>query len=544
MSAQEMPQGEGGEQITAKSLSVHANEYKPTSTPVPSAKSNSVKPVKTRDPFETLDYVPFTPSQGICTPSPSNVAAMWMARRSFSDLTSDGSSLSSMASSEYGAGHPIFVPAAAIYPVYAPMPYSPGAPHPMFATSIPSPHHHHHGSWSPAGGPPPEAAAFFAAPSPIASGAYVGSPALGRLTPGRRIFSQYLVQEGYGSESSNSPQNSSSFEGSTGPPSGQKSDKSSSQRSVSPGALEAAVSWCADKGLTTKEPPHAVIELASLALVYGINLEAAADFAAAAPTTGPSTTSSPVKQRSRQQQEKSTSANDNNYNNIRLNARQRRTLRRALDRALAALENGEEEEGATDIDSSAADPQQHHLKNNQQQVAYKTPIKTHNYTYNNASEENEYLQMTPSGATTNNNNNGNNDGVLSMAFGSPAFVQPQPHHPQNWAQNGAISMPMHMQMGFHAVAAAAAENAMAQISMAQQHHVHAAAAAAQAAGYMGPMPMSPHQHHHMMAIAGPAMPAVYHQDQQQMQQQHSMGNVAARGRINRSSRFAPKMTTK
>jgi hypothetical protein len=37
MSAQERPQGEGGEQIMAKSLSVHANEYKPTSTPVPSA---------------------------------------------------------------------------------------------------------------------------------------------------------------------------------------------------------------------------------------------------------------------------------------------------------------------------------------------------------------------------------------------------------------------------------------------------------------------------------------------------------------------------
>jgi hypothetical protein len=289
--------------------------------------------------------------------------------------------------------------------------------------------------------------------------------------------------------------------------------------------------------MDTNEPPQAVIELASLALTYGINIEAAADLAAAVATTGPSTTSSPVKQPSRQQQEKSTStANINNNNNTRLNARQRRTLRRALDRALAALENGKGERTTTDIDSSDAGPQNHNLKNNQQQATYKTPMKTHNYTYNNVGEENEYLQMTPAGANTNNNNN-NDDGVLSMAFGSPAFMHPQAHHSRNWVQNGAVPMPMHVQMDFHAVAALAAENAMAQ--MAQQHHVHAAAAAA-AAGYMGPMPMSPPQHHHMMAVAGPA---VYHQDRQQMQQ-YSMGHGAAKERINKSSRFAPKVAAR
>lgn len=461
---------------------------------------------------------------------------MWMARRSISDLTSNSSSLSSMASSEYGTGHPIFVPAATMYPVYAPMPYSPGSPHPMFAASIPSPHYHPHGPWSPAG-PPAGAAAFFGAPSPIpTAGAYVGSPALGGVTPGRKIFSQYLVQEGYGSETSNSPQNCSSNEGSNGPPSGQKSDKLSSQRSVSPEALEAAVSWCADKGINTDEPPQAIVELASLALAYGINLDAATDLAAAVATTGPSIDSSPAKQPSRQQQDKSTSSA--NSNTTRLNARQRRTLRRALDRALAALENGEEG-GTTDRDSSAAGPQQQHLKNNQQQATYKTPMKTHNRTNNNVGEENEYLQMTPAGANTDNNNNTIDDSVLNMPFSSPAFMHPQPHHPLNWPQNGSVPVPMHMQMDFQAAAAVAAENAMAQISIVQQHHVHTAAA--QAAGYMGPMPTSPHQHHHMMAVAGPA---VYHQDQRQMQQQHSMGQGAARGRMNRSSRFAPKVAAK
>jgi hypothetical protein len=436
---------------------------------------------------------------------------------------------------DYGGG-PIFVPAPAMYPVYAPMPYSPGAPHPMFAASLPSPHHHHHhphGPWSPAAAPA-GAAPFFAAPSPMAAahagGTYMGSPAPAGLTPGRSIFAQYLVQEGYGSEPSNSPQTSPN-DGSSAPSSGEKSEKSSqSQRSLSPGALEAAISWCAERGLYTKEPPQAIIELASLALAYGIDVEAAADLAAAA-ASGPSTTSSPVK--TSRQQEKSTCANT-----IRLNARQRRTLRRALDRALAALENGD----------GGAPQHQHQAKNNnnnnnqQQAMTYKTPMKSNTYDNNkNEGEENEYLQMTPSGATINNNstaNNGTANGVAQgMVFGSPAFIHPQAHHAANWGQ----AMPMHMQMGFHAVAAAAAENAMAQISMAQQHHAAAAAQAAVAAGYMGPIPMSPQ--HHMMAVApgGHALPAMYHQDQQ-----HSMGQGAARGRMNRGgqSRFAPKVAAK
>jgi hypothetical protein len=42
MSAEEMPQGDVGEQIMARSLSIQAKEFQPTSTPVPPAVSKTL----------------------------------------------------------------------------------------------------------------------------------------------------------------------------------------------------------------------------------------------------------------------------------------------------------------------------------------------------------------------------------------------------------------------------------------------------------------------------------------------------------------------
>ena len=279
------------------------------------------------------------------------------------------------------------------------MPYSPGAPG-----------FHHTQLHSPSVGA--AAAAYYPSPRHHTPGApnapYIGSPAAATvITPGRAIFAQYLAQEGYGSDpnspataptataatlansdinsggnttSNGSSQNSSP--GNSGGPGG------ASKRTTCPFAREAAVAWCAAQGGSEGEdPPTAVVELASLALAYGINMEVATDTTIAAKS-----------------QTSESAAIGSTAGVVRLNARQRRTLRRAQERAWASMKQQTNKDGVE---------------------TFTTPIKSTSITTN------EFVAA--------KGQNGNTPPMSAAVFLTPP-PESHHHHPHNHHHHPTVAM--------------------------------------------------------------------------------------------------------
>jgi len=314
--------------------------------------------------------VPFTPGCGVCTPSPSNIAAMWVPSPYHPDMAyhavgyptghwaaspvrstptiptlpstprtsnnflnhsshicahflqmsqgSSGGSRTGSDGSQYhyaGAGGPFppspFAGAPQYFvPVYH-IPYSPGHVHALAGSGSPgTPSRRSAGSYE-AGVPSP---GFAHSPA-----AYVGSPSTAAYSPARAAFARHLAQEGYASDELHLPAPGGKENRGHG---GQKArDVPVAPRSAgSPAVIAVAESLCHDHGLSG-EPPAPVMELASLVVMYGIPAASAFDPAdtfvgAASPAKG----------------------DVSSEGSVRLNARQRRTLRRAQERARAALE--------------------------------------------------------------------------------------------------------------------------------------------------------------------------------------------------------------
>ena len=459
--------------------------------------------------------MPFTPSQGICTPSPSNLAVACGARRAGSDHTSSGSAHSSLSpATEHGLG-PFIVPS--LYPMY-PISYSPGGAHPIF----PGPHTPSHAAaWSPGAIP---AQGFYAAAGSPGPAAFVGSPATAAATPGRTIFAQYLQQEGYGSDKTNSPPGGGGSEGSSP---GQKLEK----RAACPGALEAAVAWCAEKGVHCN-PPQAVIELASLAMAYGIGLDIAAEVATAGTASGNnsgnnssganSSSSSPSKPAAKAAAGGAASAAGSQQvdNGLRLNARQRRTLRRALDRASSALETAQQqlEQGGGGASTES--------------YVFTTPVKSVSFMVDTQAG----IHTTPVNI---NAVSGSAAGAMGGSMGGGLPGQGGPI--AMWQGGVPLQMPMPIGMSFHSDKNVPAPQMYSHMP---HHHVHLAGAPGAPHFPMGPVALSPPPPGlgHSMHPHGSAAPIhhgypVYHQQMMPMQHVNVPGS-ASRGRHG-VSRFAP-----
>lgn len=255
-----------------------------------------------------------------------------------------------------------------VVPVYFPMPppnpYSPGAVvhmDPQFSrpsTSPGTPKHgrssdggggtaHGNGTAVGGGGTPKHSSPSRCDEDEVLAGpeacVNTDSPPVVAYTPGRAIFAQYLAQEGYSTNRGYAldfaaAQNATSPSPVREAPRGRHGAGTGGKLApVPPGAREAArvISRAHD---VHGEPPTALVELASLLVMFGIPPESA--FVPVPTTAGgggggggggrSSAAGSPVKGGS--------GLSSQNGDGARLNARQRRTLRRAQERAMAAIQ--------------------------------------------------------------------------------------------------------------------------------------------------------------------------------------------------------------
>ncbi|KAL4437312.1 hypothetical protein ABPG75_004451 [Micractinium tetrahymenae] len=315
----------------------------------PARQESPVKPIRTgsrqrSDVLAQLDQIPFTPSQGVCTPSPTNMAAMWVphpffqqqqAWASMSGYGSPGHSSGGSDSSMLHSGSQPGTPGGGMYGGHMmwssfcqPLPYSPMALQIAAASgalgSDPS---------TPARGRPGSAGASAAA-APIFM---PGSPVM--LSPGQMMFAQYFGSGGASRSSkqrSQSPpdsKDSASGSGDEGESDGMSSH-GSGQLEVSDAARQIASAMCAAQQLPG-EPPQQLLELASLLHAYG--LVSAVPAFAPAPAAPSGAPLSPDSRRQQHRQRQKSAPKLNPDGSVRLNARQRRTLRRAQERAMKAL---------------------------------------------------------------------------------------------------------------------------------------------------------------------------------------------------------------
>ncbi|KAL6773814.1 hypothetical protein ACKKBG_A22610 [Auxenochlorella protothecoides x Auxenochlorella symbiontica] len=278
--------------------------------------SERMKPIKTvisqRDVLATLDKVPFTPSQGVCTPSPTHTwiahhpptivdgrnGAPWASQgqeqpaqcqQSQQHYGSPGSNASdasmfpaSKTSGSSGTASPLTRPL--VQSLFYPLPGSPRASIQDHAGGLEQ-------GWEP-----------------------LGSPS------GRSMFAQFFAGEL--DAEGEAPLLSDEGVLSPGGKDAQGRDGAGAIE-VTPAAYGLAASLCTAQGLA--EPPMQLVELASLLMSYGLAVGA----------SGPP---SPVQEgRGRVKRTKTQPLRLNADGSIRLNARQRRTLRRAQERALRSL---------------------------------------------------------------------------------------------------------------------------------------------------------------------------------------------------------------
>ncbi|KAI3424817.1 hypothetical protein D9Q98_008203 [Chlorella vulgaris] len=324
-------------------------------------KDSPVKPIRTQGPrgsiLATLDAIPFTPSQGVCTPSPTNMAGVWVPHPFFhhqqawgsmggytgSPGRSSGASDSSMmhgGSSQPGTpggggGGAMFAMGG---PVMAPMvwggfcqqlAYSPtalqiAAASGALGSNPGTPTRRGGGGASPGAICTPYMAAMPGMP---------GSPMVAGSPCGPAMFAQYFGGMGASSKShSHSPDSKASSasgdecEGSDA----LSSAGSGGSMEVSDAAHQIAHAMCAAQQLPG-DPPQPLLELASLLHAYG--LVSAVQAFPPPPAASPSPDSRRQQARARQKAVPKL----NHDGSVRLNARQRRTLRRAQERAMKAL---------------------------------------------------------------------------------------------------------------------------------------------------------------------------------------------------------------
>ena len=422
------------------------------------------------------------------------------------------------------------------------MPYSPAAAAAEYAAVPPHTPSHIAASWSPGVAPGPT---FFAAmthsPGPAA---FVGSPALVSGTPGRAIFAQYLRQEGYGSDPSCSPPETGTSDGSTP---GVKSEKR-----ASPGAREAASAWCTERGVLG-DPPQAVVELASLSIAYGVTLESAVEMASATSGggCGASETSSPSKTaksggNSNNSNNTTTTASADGGGSMKLNARQRRTLRRAHERAMAAFESvtstGQPPQPQETSKFEHSENVEHNSNNNNMYTTPLKPTTTTTTTTSTPSKNTPFyrrpvdMQTTPMGNIAINNNGGVD--AVGMALGSPVPMMMWPGSTMLHMQHGMIPPPPPPVVGGgtmphhpHHMMAPVAQHA---------YHGHMSPVAAAGVSPYHHQMMSPHVAMHGGGGHG-MQQQMYQQQQQQYPMQHMGGGAYSAGR-SRLTRFGRTST--
>eukprot|EP00890_Picochlorum_soloecismus_P001368 jgi/Picsp_1/2231/NSC_05695-R1_---NA--- len=294
---------------------------------------------RTRMVLESLDQIPFTPSQGICTPSPTNMAtanvlAVTHGSGGHPNIMAAGSPNHLHAQAHYYVGNENMVPISpgliqAVYYAHPAACRSPVAPRAGESSNF------HAGSPS----------------SPM--GVYVGSPSMGAPeSQGRRVFDRYLAKEGH--PVAPPPCKGDENQDETGQPSrmGPEMVHQETQKEMTGGtqentenhnqrhkvernqskllgsvdldvAMDLALHICAIEGVQVMgDIPHELLDLASLLITLDIPIEMA--------TFPAAQFGSPIKGNRKDLTVK--------VDKVRLNARQRRTLRRAQERAWQALE--------------------------------------------------------------------------------------------------------------------------------------------------------------------------------------------------------------
>lgn len=275
---------------------------------------------KTRMVLESLDCVPFTPSQGICTPSPTNMATAMLV---------------------HGCGfHPVVM--------HSPRPGGMGygienvAPSPKgMAQGVYGNHMNHMfggGVMMERKSPDtPLARSQSSGSSSSPGGGFVGSPSMGAPeSQGRRAFDRCLVQEKkyYNGAAPNDGRHvggeddEEKLEVNRESVLGRMQSKILSKIDQAE-ALDIAMHFCSMEGIEINDPediPAEVVQLGALVISHGIPLELA--------TCPADQFGSPVKGKKKGMH----GAVNVQVDGVRLNARQRRSLRRAQARAYHALE--------------------------------------------------------------------------------------------------------------------------------------------------------------------------------------------------------------
>eukprot|EP00887_Chlorella_sp_A99_P004972 scaffold4.g4972.t1 len=379
---------------------------RPDSAPFVPRQRDHIRPIRTagnkRDVFASLDAVCFTPSQGVCTPSPTNMAAMWAppafqgpaspyaasyafssAQTSWDMLTVDyGSPGPSDSNASDASGYQTSgTPRAHSRPhtphgapllfssFFYPMPISPTALQ-LAAGGYPG---------TPTRGGPPHLAGG-AAHGGFGPPVFLPGSPMVAASPGQLVFAQYFGGvEGPAAASQRGQQQQQRRPGSPShmvrAPSGSSDHGGDCGIEVTPGAYQLAQAMIAAQNLQG-EPPQQLLELASLLQTYGLvsagahggggspdakgskvgrgegsGMAAGACGGSLGPAPALTRCAPPAAQGPKRQKSQPKLNADES---VRLNARQRRTLRRAQERAMKALVEMQQAAHGVDAEQAAA----------------------------------------------------------------------------------------------------------------------------------------------------------------------------------------------